>query len=367
MDRSNWKTNYTYVLVHGLSGWGSYDGRYKQMPYWGMRGGDMVPYLANWGVTAAAASVDPYGSAWDRACELYAQLTGSVVDYGEAHSERMGHPRFGKDFSSCPLIKEFDKEHKINLVGHSFGGATIRLFSELLANGCAEEVEKSGDDVSPFFKGGKGDYIHSLTALAAPHNGTTAYYVAEDLSNDPRPPKGAYGVFENIVNGLITKSTVIKKDGSKDASDYADYDMDVDNAMELNKKISTLKNVYYFSYPASSSELQSDGTYAPINEITEVMFRKASRAIGVYKTVTKGGVVIDETWFDNDGLVNTISAKAPTSAPSVPYTPGNFVAPGIWHIMPTVKGDHMSLNGGLTRKNDIRPLFEEIIDIVNSL
>lgn len=31
-----WKTNYPYVYVHGLSGWGSYDPQYKLMPYWGM-------------------------------------------------------------------------------------------------------------------------------------------------------------------------------------------------------------------------------------------------------------------------------------------------------------------------------------------
>jgi len=28
-----------YIFVHGLSGWGSYDDRYRRMPYWGMRGG----------------------------------------------------------------------------------------------------------------------------------------------------------------------------------------------------------------------------------------------------------------------------------------------------------------------------------------
>ena len=34
-----------YVFVHGLSGWGSYDETYKRMPYWGMRGGDLISYL----------------------------------------------------------------------------------------------------------------------------------------------------------------------------------------------------------------------------------------------------------------------------------------------------------------------------------
>ncbi len=35
----------TYIFVHGLAGWGSYDERYRRMPYWGMRGGDLMAFL----------------------------------------------------------------------------------------------------------------------------------------------------------------------------------------------------------------------------------------------------------------------------------------------------------------------------------
>ena len=62
----------TFVFVYGLSGWGSYDPAYRRMPYWGMRGGDLIPFLRKQGFDAYAASVSPAGSAWDRACELYA-------------------------------------------------------------------------------------------------------------------------------------------------------------------------------------------------------------------------------------------------------------------------------------------------------
>ena len=127
----------TYIFVHGLAGWGSYDAAYKRMPYWGMLGGDLTAYLQNEGYDAYAASVAPNGSAWDRACELYAQLAGTVTDYGKAHSERCGHERFGPDFTGRPLIPDWTSGKKLVLLGHSFGGATIRLFSEILANGDA--------------------------------------------------------------------------------------------------------------------------------------------------------------------------------------------------------------------------------------
>ena len=91
--REAWKTNDPFVFVHGLSGWGSYDAQYKAMPYWGMLNGDLMAYLNSRGYACYAASVAPSGSAWDRACELYAQLTGTRVDYGAAHSAAMGHER----------------------------------------------------------------------------------------------------------------------------------------------------------------------------------------------------------------------------------------------------------------------------------
>ncbi len=52
------------------------------MPYWGMTTGSLPDYLATKGYETYAASVGPLSSAWDRACELYAQLVGARTDYG---------------------------------------------------------------------------------------------------------------------------------------------------------------------------------------------------------------------------------------------------------------------------------------------
>lgn len=123
-----------FVFVHGLSGWGSYDKVYRMMPYWGMRGGDLMAFLREKGFDCCAASVSPAGSAWDRACELYAQLAGTRTDYGKAHSAAYRHDRYGRDFSGCPLIPEWNGKNRLVLLGHSFGGATVRMFSELLTH-----------------------------------------------------------------------------------------------------------------------------------------------------------------------------------------------------------------------------------------
>ena len=158
LDTDNAKTEYTYVFVHGLSGWGEYDFVYKLAPYWGVLGGDLMKYLRARGVDAHAASVDPTASAWDRACELYAQLTGTRVDYGVEHSERCGHERFGTDYTGKALIDSWSAEDKINILGHSFGGATVLTLVKLMANGSeAEQAATPADEISDLFTGGKGD------------------------------------------------------------------------------------------------------------------------------------------------------------------------------------------------------------------
>ena len=336
VDKSEWKTDYAYVYCHGLSGWGSYDFQNHFMPYWGMFGGDMIKNLNKLGYKCYSASVDPQGSAWDRACELYAQLMGTKVDYGKEHSERCGHDRFGTDYSKKRLIPDWSSKEKSNLLGHSFGGVTVRLLAELMANGSAQErkvTDKS--EISELFTGGKADWIYSITTLAAPSNGTTAY--------------GFGNPDEEVEN-----------------HDSAAYDMYIDNAMKINEKISTQKCTYYFAIPCSSTIKNEDGTYSADKELTELIFRSSANEMGSLTGVTPGGYVVDERWLENDGLVNTISAKAPTSAPSTTLD-RNDIRAGIWNVAETYKGDHMAFNGDLFKPNNIRPFFADWMNMINSI
>ena len=127
------------VFVHGLLGWGQRDRIYRIMPYWGMTTGSLTDYLSAKGYETYAASVGPLSSAWDRACELYAQLVGTRTDYGVKHAQDFEHERYGIDYKQ-PLFDGWGTKRAVNLVGHSFGGATTRLFLEILTNGCPEEV-----------------------------------------------------------------------------------------------------------------------------------------------------------------------------------------------------------------------------------
>ena len=363
LHKADWRTNYRYVYVHGLSGWGSYDAQYKLMPYWGMFGGNLLNYLNSQGYDCYAASVSPQGSAWDRACELYAQLTGTVTDYGEAHSEKCSHARYGTDYTGRALIPSWSAEDKINILGHSFGGATVRTLVSLMAQGDAEEMKKTGkDDISPLFTGGKGDWFYSVISLAAPHNGTTAY----NTDSEPKEEeKTVSRKIEDLFSALVSVGTKTKEDG-RASFDYASYDMYIDNALELNKKLALPESVYYFSIACSSTKQNSDGTYSPVNERTEILFRSSAEEIGHYTGTTAGGFVIDESWQENDGLVNTCSALYPMYQPHTEFDKGN-IQKGIWNVMPVYYGDHMSLQGDMFLKNDVRGYYAEMFDMINGL
>ena len=115
------EADYPFVFVHGLMGWGARSDLDPIVPYWGMTTGNLMKYLNKKGFESYAAQVGPLSGAWDRACELYAQLTGTRVDYGIVHSGEKDHDRYGITYDE-PLFYGWSADKKINLIGHSFGG-----------------------------------------------------------------------------------------------------------------------------------------------------------------------------------------------------------------------------------------------------
>ena len=91
--------------------------------------------------------------------------------------------------------------------------------------------------------------IHSIVALASPMDLTTAYDMSDDPAFDPFAVKVPW--WSRKLAQWMSKGTKPKLDG-RDSSDYANFDMHVDNAMAMNRHISILTSVYYFSMPCSS-------------------------------------------------------------------------------------------------------------------
>lgn len=363
------KTNSPYIFVSGYCGWGQYDKMDDFMSYWGMRNGDLIQYLNAQGFDCYAASVDPVGSAWDRACELYAQLTGTVVDYGFVHSTVYNHPRFGTDYSRDPLIAGWGASKQVNLIGHSFGGATIRLLSALLANGAQDEIDGTDGEISGLFTGGKLDWINSITTLSSPHNGVTILDLSQTLlllmtNSDEK----VVGTINDSPIGLINYfKNIFKVFNNGMGKDTGAYDLSLDGAAQLNEKIPTFSPIYYFSLPAdSSSPARFSNNRVPNPKLTDFAFWPAGVIIGIKRGVSTGGIVYGKSWLNNDGVTNTVSCFAPKDAPQKAFD-ANSVAPGVWYVMPTLQGDHLAITGGLIREVDIKAFYLDHMNLINSL
>ena len=373
---------YPTIYVHGLMGWGEHDQIYAVTPYWGLTS-DLMPYLTGKGYESYAASVGPLSSAWDRACELYAQLTGTTVDYGAAHAAEYDHARYGVTYNK-PLFEGWSADKKINLVGHSFGGATIRLFLDILADGSAEEqaaAKAAGTEVSPFFQGGKADWVYSLTTLAAPHNGTTFLECCGDMTQFAAEASTAMakllGIsdFKGVYDFQLEQFGFYRKDGETvlEALDrvlHSDFlshndnvfrDLTIDRALELNDDIEIQPNVYYFSYAGDKTRQSTiTGERTSAVDMTPLFVPFANQMCGYYDQTTAGGFRIDKSWAPNDGLVNTVSALYPTDGAGRCLTKSGKTGyvqqdgysnvdyqPGVWNVMPVRHYDHGNFIAGM--------------------
>ena len=373
---------YPTIYVHGLMGWGEHDQIYSAVPYWGLTA-DLMPYMTGKGYESYAASVGPLSSAWDRACELYAQLTGTTVDYGAAHAAEYNHARYGVTYDK-PLFEGWSADKKINLVGHSFGGATIRLFLDILADGSAEEqaaAKAAGTEVSPFFQGGKADWVYSLTTLAAPHNGTTFLECCGDMTQFAAEASTTMakllGIsdFKGVYDFQLEQFGFYRKDGETvlEALDrvlHSDFlshndnvfrDLTIDRALELNDDIEIQPNVYYFSYAGDKTRQSTlTGERTSAVDMTPLFVPFANQMCGYYDQTTAGGFRIDKSWAPNDGLVNTVSALYPTDSAGRCLTQSGKTGyvqqdgysnvgyqPGVWNVMPVRHYDHGNFIAGM--------------------
>lgn len=359
-----------FVFVHGMMGWGEDKKFYKFIPYWGMVTGNYPRRMREKGYEVYTPSVSPLGSAWDRACELYANLTGTRVDYGVAHSKKYGHDRFGQTFTT-PMLPNWTPERSIHMLGHSFGGPTMRMFVELLRNGSEEErAATPAGELSPLFEGGHGDLVKSITSISGPFDGITFPHalprlvdygltygipiVASIIGNVGTGnvydfQMSQWGITEvkgkerHITNALNFPK--IRKYAK--AKDNVFADIHIDQAAELNRFLSVPAEQYLFAVTGNGTKKGKNGNWVK-DKIMIFAFAPFAYSLGKFPDQTIAGIQIDDEWRMNDGIVPVASGRHPRTEPWCEFedVKDKPIQKGIWHALPNGWGDHGTVIGG---------------------
>jgi hypothetical protein len=250
-------------------------------------------------------AVSPSGvaSLHDRACEIFAELTGTTVDYGAKHAKEHGHSQYGRVYNRA-LLPTWSESNPVHLVGHSYGGVTARYFLHLC-------------DIGFFGTNINCNFIKSITCINSPNNGALSVYSLgqKDCTSSTTTPTTTdtksrskhvvtfsigwfLGMFVHVIEYFChyisiltifnfgmghwpstksfsgTVSSIVKKSFMFEQMDCANYDMSVHATRETNLNLKTHPTTYYISIVGSVHSIEKEqddlekesATDQPINE-----------------------------------------------------------------------------------------------------
>jgi triacylglycerol lipase len=281
---------------------------------------------------------------------------------------------------------------KLNFVGHSFGGATVRLITSLLTFGDADEIAATGENTSALFMGGH-DCVHSCITLSAPHNGSQ---VANQLV-DPQITFLLMSAALNVIGSVFGNNFLVfsfqlghygitpEEDEFRAwlnpvgiwnfyaYNDHCGYDMTLRGAAELNEKIKLAPETYYYSYTTvNTEEGKILGCQLPAEGLSPI-FYISSMMLAATKGFTVDGIKIEGDWEVNDGIVPLASAIYPSCDASTALSyedeikKGNRIEPGRWYYFePMVGMDHFDFCGTKDYPMGFEEFYFGMINTANS-
>ena len=413
------------VLVHGFLGFGPNEMQGTGFKYWGGFN-DVEAYLKTHNGThqVMTAAVGPVSSNWDRAVELFYQIKGGCADYGAKRTAQFAaygkiQKPAGKCWAADPnnnpnhypvaLYPQWDAAHPIHVVAHSQGGQTVRTLIQLLEQGSPNGDEGGG----ALYTGGKVGWIKSATTISTPHDGTTLANVVLNYVPNVSDWIGkivqvaGLGGSGNPVYNFKLEQYGLAQGPAESVSDFiqrtqgapfwstsnhdaAQWDLSPDGAKELNAWVKTSPNVYYYSIGSKATEQGSfccndtDRIIAPFQSSSYqyarndmIFFTKPLagewvvpsffvRGMGSYTQSDPSRVIIDSSWFPNDGVVNTVSMRAPSGQPVRNYD-GTSVR-GTWNYHGYyVHYDHFDVIGWEQLPSGVYPIYDYITSVIYGL
>ena len=366
-----YSNNPPIFLIHGFMGWGRNE--LNNYYYWGGKN-DLEAFLREKGYNVYTLSVGPISSNWERAIEAYTQIKGGCVDYGKNHSETFNIIQKPIDKCYEGLYKQWDKDHPIHIIGHSQGGLTARMLEYLLLQSIKEEN-------SELLSVSHDNTIKSITTISTPHNGTTLALIMNNKFPVFQRFSGYVGMmnyilFQKFYNFDLEQWGLTKKDNENyyqflkrisnsninNTKNSAAWDLSLEGCKEFNKVSKINPNTYYFSFSTSASVPKYNSVEHKPNKSMSYYIKPTSRLMGAAKDV-------DSLWYENDGIVNTISMKGPSTQKIIEYDKTNIMS-GLWMHMGIKYYDHHQILLRRLRsqnKNDLFNLYLEHCKLLYTL
>lgn len=359
--------NYPIVLVHGFMGWGEDEmGGYS---YWGGKN-NYVKMLEGKGHRVFEISVGPVSSNYERAVEMYYQLKGGQVDYGKKHSQKYKiiQKPIEKKYQGC--YPEWSKENPIHIIGHSMGGQTARMLDYLLSQEFFEDQEGLIKEESELLGISLKGHIYSITAISTPHNGTTlteivtktipfiqyfvgiAGVVGTDFYNFDLEQ---WGFKRNVKESWSSYLYRMRNHSSWKTKNISSWDLSLSGAEKLNSLFQISSDIYCFSVITSTTMKKENSDFHIPVRGTSIITRTRSKIIGSRNGYWPDGSMTTPEWYENDGVVNSISMKVPVSKSngsdaSSKYDPKDLLITGQWYWIRIPGMDHWNIIGHLANK-----------------
>ena len=354
------QNNYPVVLIHGFMGWGPDEmGDYS---YWGGNK-NYIDSLRSEGHKIIEVSVGPISSNWDRAIEVFYQLKGGQVDYGFYHSQKNKIIQKPKEKIYKGLYPEWNQYSPVHIIGHSMGGQTARVLIYLLSQEIYQDSVKKEESI--LLGESHTGWIKSITTISTPHDGTTLEHIITSAIPFVQYFAGIAGLFGNNYFHFDLEQFGFKKGENESwlgfinrlnknaitkTKNFSSYDLSLNGARDLNGYSQVSPEVYYFSFVTSTTKVdEKTGFHIPF-EYTPLLNKARAKMIGSRSGYWLDGTQTDSLWYENDGVVNSISMFGPTTGvngadPIVEYDPGELLITGQWYWTKINQMDHWSVIG----------------------
>ena len=354
------QNNYPVVLIHGFMGWGPDEmGDYS---YWGGNK-NYIDSLRLEGHKIIEVSVGPISSNWDRAIEVFYQLKGGQVDYGFYHSQKNKIIQKPKEKRYQGLYPEWNQNFPIHIIGHSMGGQTARMLTYLLSQEIYQDSVKKEESI--LLGESHIGWIKSITTISTPHDGTTLEHIITSAIPFVQYFAGIAGLFGNNYfhfdleqfglkrsenESWLSFINRLNKNAITKTKNFSSYDLSLTGARDLNGYSQVSPEVYYFSFVTSTTKVdEKTGFHIPF-EYTPLLNKARAKMIGSRSGYWLDGTQTDSLWYENDGVVNSISMFGPTTGangpdPIVEYDPEELLITGQWYWTKINQMDHWSVIG----------------------